>query len=232
MMIATAAGAQTARVKSDSGCVTSSTGNVECRVIVGGGGNTMFHMDHAQMDSAMMKRAILGIELRPTGSKRDTLGVFVESVLPKGPAETAGIVEGDRITSINGVDLRVSAADVDDPYTNGLAAHRLTREVEKLTPGARAGLRVYSGGRFREVQVTAGRASDFPHEGGFRIHIGGPGMGFGPGMPGMEMNPEHMRMMIEEGMAHGGGQMMKMRAPAGPMKMMAPMGTARRIIRI
>ena len=45
----------------------------------------------------MMNRAALGIELRPTGTRRDTLGVFVAAVTPRGPAETAGIIEGDRI---------------------------------------------------------------------------------------------------------------------------------------
>jgi hypothetical protein len=108
----------------------------------------------------MAKRAALGIELRSTGTRRDTLGVFVEAVTPKGPAESAGIVEGDRIASINGVDLRTPAADVEDDYTNGLAAHRLSREVQKLAPGARVNLRIYSAGRFRDVQVTAGKASE------------------------------------------------------------------------
>jgi hypothetical protein len=124
------------------------------------------------MDSAMARRAALGLELRPTGTRRDTLGVFIAAVTPKGPAESAGIIEGDRIAAINGVDLRTAAGDVDDSYTNGLAAHRLTREVQKLTPGSRVTLRVYSGGRFRDVQVTAGRASDVRRLGsrfGFRI---------------------------------------------------------------
>jgi hypothetical protein len=112
------------------------------------------------MDSAMAKRAALGLELRTTGTRRDTLGVFVEAVTPKGPAETAGIVEGDRIAAINGVDLRTQAGDTEDSYANGLAAHRLGREVQKLAPGARVNLRIYSGGRFRDVQVTAGKASD------------------------------------------------------------------------
>jgi hypothetical protein len=112
------------------------------------------------MDSAMAKRAALGLELRTTGTRRDTLGVFVEAVTPKGPAENAGIIEGDRIASINGVDLRTSVGDTEDSYTNGLAAHRLSREVQKLSPGSRVNLRVYSGGRFRDVQVTAGKASD------------------------------------------------------------------------
>ncbi|MDP9205080.1 MAG: PDZ domain-containing protein [Gemmatimonadota bacterium] len=141
----------------------------------------------------MAKRAALGIELRATGTRRDTLGVFVEAVTPKGPAETAGIIEGDRIAAINGVDLRTAGGDVDDPYTNGLAAHRLTREVQKLAPGARVTLRVYSGGRFRDVQVTAGKASDLVRLGGrFRfpgsegmMEFNGPGaaMMFGPDMP-------------------------------------------------
>ena len=122
----------------------------------------------------MAKRAALGLELRATGTRRDTLGVFVQAVTPKGPAETAGIIEGDRIAAINGVDLRTTAADVDDSYTNGLAAHRLTREVQKLTPGNRVTLRVYSGGRFRDVQVTAGKASEVRRLGG-RFNFGMPG---------------------------------------------------------
>lgn len=222
MLVAAAAGAQTTLPKSDSGCVTLSEGRIECHRIVGGDGTAIFRMNHAKMDSAMMKRAVLGLELRPTGTKRDTLGVFVDRVTPKGPAEMAGIVEGDRIASINGVDLRVGSGDVDDPYTNGLAAHRLNREVQKLAPGARVTLRVYSGGRARDLQVTAGRASDFMHDGGFRIRIGGPGMFQfnGPGMmhfegpEGMGIDSEHIRMMIEQGMARGGHELMRLRSPS------------------
>jgi hypothetical protein len=143
----------------------------------------------------MAKRAALGLELRATGTRRDTLGVFVEAVTPKGPAETAGIIEGDRIASINGVDLRTAAGDVDDSYVNGLAAHRLGREVQKLTPGTRVNLRVYSGGRFRDVQVTAGKASDLMRLSHFNFKVPGPGgmMEFnGPGGPDMMFGPEMM----------------------------------------
>lgn len=168
--------AQPAKGQPDSTCTKYSDGRVECRVyrtrILGDSafGNRIF----LRMDSAMAKRAALGIELRATGTRRDTLGVFVEGVTPKGPAESAGIVEGDRIAAINGVDLRTPAADIDDSYSNGLAAHRLTREVQKLTPGARVTLRVYSGGRFRDVQVVAGKASDLMRLGN-RFWIGVPG---------------------------------------------------------
>jgi hypothetical protein len=160
--------AQVTTAKPDSGCTTDSDGRVECRIIRSGrpGDSAFRNFDRIgaqawyRMDSAMAKRAALGLELRTTGTRRDTLGVFVEAVTPKGPAETAGIIEGDRIAAINGVDLRTQAGDTEDSYANGLAAHRLSREVQKLTPGARVNLRVYSGGRFREVQVTAGKASD------------------------------------------------------------------------
>ena len=47
-----------------------------------------------------VKRAAIGLQLRATGTRRDTLGVFVDAVTPKGPAEAAGIIEGDRIAAI------------------------------------------------------------------------------------------------------------------------------------
>ena len=165
--------------------------------------DSAFRRIHFRTDSTMARRAALGLELRATGTRRDTLGVFVEAVTPKGPAETAGIIEGDRIAAINGVDLRTAAGDVDDGYVNGLAAHRLGREVQKLTPGTRVTLRVYSGGRFRDVQVTTGKASDLMRLGRFNFRVPGPGgmMEFnGPGGPDMMFGPEmklDMPMMRE-----------------------------------
>ena len=188
--------AQAVTGQPDSTCTKYSDGRTECRVfrrrVLGDpeSGNRIF----LRMDSTMAKRAALGIELRATGTRRDTLGVFVDGVTPKGPAETAGIVEGDRIAAINGVDLRTPAADIEDSYSNGVASHRLTREVQKLTPGSRVTLRVYSGGRFRDVQVVAGKASDVMRFGNqFRMEFpGGDGMMQydGPGgmmIPGPEM---------------------------------------------
>ncbi len=138
-------------------------------------------------DSVMAKRAALGLQLSPTGSMRDTIGVFVARVTPKGPAENAGIVEGDRIVSINGVDLRVNSADAGDSYASDLPTHRLTREVGKLTPGKVVTLRVWSGGRIRDVNVTAGRASDMRGE-GFDMMLGGQGGMMLRSMPGMNGN--------------------------------------------
>ncbi len=203
--------AQVTPAKPDSSCTNYPDGRVECHVFRGGGrgDSALRSRFFYRMDSAMAKRAALGIELRTTGTKRDTLGVFVEAVTPKGPAETAGIIEGDRIASINGVDLRTSSGDTDDSYTNGLAAHRLSREVQKLAPGSRVNLRVYSGGRFREVQVTAGKASDLmrlgnrfnfigPGMDGMMMEFNGPeGMMFGPDMQKMR---EHLEPLMKERM--------------------------------
>jgi hypothetical protein len=175
---ATTLNAQVATGKPDSTCTSYPDGRVECKIIRGSArGDSAFRTRiFFRMDSAMAKRAALGVELRATGTRRDTLGVFVAAVTPKGPAESAGIIEGDRIAAINGVDLRTAAGDVEDSYTNGLAAHRLSREVQKLTPGSRVNLRVYSGGRFRDVQVIAGKASDLRRLGG-RFNFGFPGPG-------------------------------------------------------
>lgn len=145
-------------------------------------------------DSALQKRPVIGVELSPTGTLRDTIGVFVSRVTPKGPAEKAGIIEGDRIVSINGVDLRVNSADAEDGYAADLPRRRLTREVGKLAPGSVANLRVWSGGRVRDVAVTIGRASDFREAGSFGYFDGMPG-GALRLMPGMM---DGVRMHLRE----------------------------------
>jgi uncharacterized protein YodC (DUF2158 family) len=83
--VAATLNAQVKTGKPDSTCTNYPDGRVECRVFRGaradsGMRNRVFY----RMDSAMAKRAALGVELRTTGTKRDTLGVFVEAVTPKG----------------------------------------------------------------------------------------------------------------------------------------------------
>jgi PDZ domain len=207
--------AQTVSGKPDSTCTKYSDGRTECRVIRRFSGDSAFgNRMFMRMDSAMTKRAALGIELRATGTRRDTLGVFVEGVTPKGPAEVAGLIEGDRIATINGVDLRTPVADIDDPYSNQVATHRLTREVQKLTPGSRVTLRVYSGGRFRDVQVVAGKASDLMHFGNqFRMEFpGGDGMMEFDGPGGVTMPPDMEMFRRFEGLEKTPG-VVRLRSP-------------------
>lgn len=97
-------------------------------------------------------RAVIGITTS-SGSARDTLGVLVSSVTPGGPAEKAGLEEGNRIAAINGVNLRLAPADVGDWDMSGLLIRRLTRELGKVKAGSDVDLRVYSGGQVRTVKV-------------------------------------------------------------------------------
>jgi len=98
-------------------------------------------------------RAVIGITTSSAASSRDTLGVFVSEVRAGSPADKAGIEEGNRIASINGVSLRLSAPDVGDPEMAGIMTRRLTRELDKLKPGDEVDLRVYAGGQFKNVKV-------------------------------------------------------------------------------
>jgi len=104
-------------------------------------------------------RARLGVSLGGTTSKRDTVGVFVSGVTADGPAEKAGIVEGDRIARVNGVDVRVPREDAGDARIAQARLERLQREIEKLAPGDAVTLTVVTAGRAREVRVTTDSAS-------------------------------------------------------------------------
>ena len=107
----------------------------------------------AQRGGDDQSRAALGISVAGSTSSRDTLGLLVSSVTAKGPADRAGIEEGDRIASINGVSLRVSPDDAGDSEVSSTMSRRLTRELSKLRPGDDVDLRNYTGGRTRTVRV-------------------------------------------------------------------------------
>lgn len=98
-------------------------------------------------------RAVIGITTS-SGSARDTLGILIGSIQPGGPAEKAGLEEGNRIASVNGVNLRLSPADVGDWDVSSALQRRFTREMAKLKAGDEVELRVYSGaGQFRNVKL-------------------------------------------------------------------------------
>jgi predicted metalloprotease with PDZ domain len=150
---------------------------------------------------SLEQRAALGLGLGSAGNARDTLGVFVTSVTGAGPADQAGIVEGERIASINGVDVRVPREDAEDPGARQARVARLLREVEKAAPGDRIALRVYGGGRYRDVTVTAGKASEFGG-GGYRFEF--------------RTGPEGAATIV------GPGWMMRQEAPMAPRAPTAP----------
>ena len=120
------------------------------------------------------ERPTLGLRLATTGSPRDSIGVFVIAVDEGGPAAKAGIEEGSRIASINGVDVRGRVAEDDEFWVfRSTNINRFEREVNKLKPGEDATLRVYYNGQLRNVTMKVARASDLPRRRGSMTIIGG-----------------------------------------------------------
>ena len=98
-------------------------------------------------------RAALGLNTSSTGTRRDTLGLLITSIVRGGPAEKAGLEEGNRIAAINGVSLRANVADFDDYESAGTLSRRLVRELEKAKPGDEVSLRIYREGRTQDLRV-------------------------------------------------------------------------------
>lgn len=143
------------------------------------------------------ERATLGINLGMTGSSRDTLGVFVMSVEDGGPAAKAGIEEGTRIASINGVDVRGRRDVEDEDYVMRTSnVSRLEREMAKVKPGDDVDLRVYYNGQYKNVKVKSAALSDLPHHNRSLTIIGGDNFANWPPTP---MPPIVSRMPADIG---------------------------------
>ena len=144
--------------------------DVELRVYAGGGQFRSVKIKTVTYDSLYRTtrrvrfdeddRAVLGVSLGSSGSKRDTLGVLIIGLNDDGPAAKAGLEEGNRISAIGTVDLRVSREDAGDGMMAGVKVQRLQRELEKVKPGDEVELRIYSEGRTRTVKIKTAAMSD------------------------------------------------------------------------
>jgi serine protease Do len=127
--------------------------------------DSLYSTRMSSMRRAMDERPVLGIGIGSSGSKRDTLGVFVMSVEDDGPAAKAGIEEGQRIAAINGVDVRVAHDDAGDDIVSRARVNRFERELSKAKVGDAVELRIYSNGQLRNVKVTTVAASSLSGRG-------------------------------------------------------------------
>lgn len=118
------------------------------------------------------ERPVLGLTLGATNSRRDTLGLMVMRVVPDGPAEKAGIVEGERIASLDGVDLRTPSEDLEDGEMVGIRISRLSRELRNLDVSKDVELRVTSARETRTVRVRPVKASSLPRDGRGAFYFG------------------------------------------------------------
>lgn len=115
------------------------------------------------------ERAALGITTA-SSSRRDTLGLLIESITPGGPADKAGLQEGNRIAAVNGINLRLAAADAGQRDMQGLMTRRLVRELGKVKPGDEVKLEVWADGQFRTVSIKTVKLGDL--EGGGWMTMG------------------------------------------------------------
>jgi S1-C subfamily serine protease len=137
-------------------------------------------------------RPVVGLSLSATGSKRDTLGMLVVRVTTDGPAEKAGIVEGDRVSAINGVSLRVAAEDAGDGYMSSARMNRYRRELAKVNVGEDVELRVLSNGQTKSVRIKPVRAGDLPRDRAGVMIIGDGAVSIGdmfPALPTISIPP-------------------------------------------
>jgi predicted metalloprotease with PDZ domain len=125
------------------------------------------------------ERPTFGMSIGGSVSRRDTLGILVASVVDDGPADKARIEEGDRIASINGVDLRVASADAGDWSVSSSRMRRFNRELDKVKVGDEVELRLYRSGQARTVRVKSVARKELPARSGFSI--GGDGFFFSDG---------------------------------------------------
>src|SRR5262245_37740067 len=158
-------------------------------------------------------RATLGLNLAVTGSSRDSIGVFVLSVEDNGPAAKAGIEEGSRIASINGVDLSGRRGNDETFGTFGgrtSAVSRLEREISRAKPGAEVEPRVYFNGQYKNLKVKTVRSADLPRRGRVVSIMGGGNVAFPQlldrmtfdRMPGIEIG-DHVHRALDEARVAG-----------------------------
>lgn len=122
----------------------------------------------ADADAARM---LLGMSLGTSGTDRDTLGLLVTQVFRDGPADRAGIDEGNRVAEIDGVSLRLDPVDIGRQGAIDAVMRRLSRTLRGLQGGEQAALRVFAAGKFKNANVQLGNSPNAPNAGGVAIAI-------------------------------------------------------------
>ena len=99
-------------------------------------------------------RRVLGIAFAQRGSIRDTAGLLIVRVSSGGAADKAGLNEGDRIVSIDGVDLRVPAVDAGNSDGVSARVSRFRRALDSARDSQPVKLDVLSDSRRRTISVV------------------------------------------------------------------------------
>jgi hypothetical protein len=107
------------------------------------------------MTLVMNRRARLGIKINLQARATDSLGAYVESVTPNGPAATAGIRSGDLITKVDGKSVLSGGAAEDERDTRqSLPGLRLIELAARLEPADTVPIEFVRGKDRRTVSVV------------------------------------------------------------------------------
>ena len=122
------------------------------------------------MTLVMNRRARLGIKVNLQARATDSLGAYVESVTPNGPAATAGIRSGDVITKVDGKSvLSGSAAAGEGDARQSLPGLRLIELAARLEPADTVPIEFVRGKDRRTASVVTEDETD--------VVMAGPGSG-------------------------------------------------------
>ena len=140
------------------------------------------------MRIVMNRRARLGIKVNLQARDTDSLGAYVESVSPNGPAAKAGIRSGDVITKLDGKSVLAGGrAERQRDEQRSLPGLRLIELAAKLEPADTVAVELLRGKERRTVSLVTENEPDMFTEGPdgdghpFTMRF------FGPDGPGSEM---------------------------------------------
>ena len=107
------------------------------------------------MRIVMSRRARLGIKVNLQARDTDSLGAYVESVPPNGPAAKAGLRSGDVITKLDGKSVRAGGrAEQEGEQRQSLPGLRLIELAARLEPADTVAVEFLRGRDRRTVSVV------------------------------------------------------------------------------
>jgi S1-C subfamily serine protease len=139
------------------------------------------------MRIVMSRRARLGIKVNLQARDSDSLGAYVESVSPNGPAAKAGLRSGDLITKLDGTSVLAGGrAEQEADRRQSLPGLRLIELAARLEPADTVPIEFFRGKERRTVTVVTEDEPDtftmrMPPPGGMRDEMqAGDFMDMGP----------------------------------------------------
>jgi S1-C subfamily serine protease len=106
------------------------------------------------MTLVMNRRARLGIKVNLQARDTDSLGAYVESVTPNGPAATAGLRSGDVITKVDGKSVLSGGGAGDRDARQSLPGLRLIELAARLEPSDTVAVEFLRGKDRRTVSLV------------------------------------------------------------------------------